>query len=83
MAYAGYLLLARLAGRPVETADLILLSLYLIGAAVLFSLGVVGEYAGRIYEQAKGRPLYVVKESIEDDARRLTDAAPAKGGAAA
>jgi len=83
-AYAGYLLLARLtAGRPVETPDLILLSLYLIGAAVLFSLGVVGEYAGRIYEQAKGRPLYVVKESIEDDARRLPAAAPGKGGAAA
>jgi hypothetical protein len=90
-AYAGYLLLSRLTvGRPVETADLALLSLYLVGAAVLFSLGVVGEYAGRIYEQVKGRPLYVVKESIEDaaakaavrgDARRLPD--QGKGGAAA
>ena len=47
-----------------ETADLALVSLYLIGAAVLFSLGVVGEYAGRIYEQVKARPLYVLKESI-------------------
>ena len=93
LAYGGYLALARLAlGRPVETADLTLLSLHLIGAAVLFSLGVVGEYVGRIYEQVKGRPLYVLKESIEDaaspasargEARLRPDAAAGKGGAAA
>ena len=75
LAYGGYLLLALLAsGRAVETADLALLSLQLIGGAVLFSLGVVGEYAGRIYEQVKGRPLYVVKESTDDAA------APAASG---
>jgi len=37
--------------------------LLLIGGGMLFALGIVGEYVGRIYEQVKARPLYVVKES--------------------
>jgi glycosyltransferase involved in cell wall biosynthesis len=30
-----------------------------IGAALLFSVGVLGEYVGKLYEQSKGRPLYI------------------------
>jgi dolichol-phosphate mannosyltransferase len=35
-----------------------------VGGAVLLSIGVLGEYVGRIYEEAKGRPLYVVSRSL-------------------
>jgi len=38
-------------------------TLLLVGGAVLGSLGVLGEYVGRIYDQVKGRPLYLIKES--------------------
>jgi dolichol-phosphate mannosyltransferase len=41
----------------------VLAVLLLIGGGILFALGVVGEYVGRIYEQVKARPLYVVKEA--------------------
>ena len=34
----------------------------LIGSAILISIGVLGEYVGRIFEESKGRPLYVVAE---------------------
>ena len=48
---------------------LVLASLYLLGGCILCALGLVGEYVGRIYEQVKGRPLYVLKEkSAEADA---------------
>ena len=32
----------------------------LIGGAVLVSIGILGEYVGRIFEESKGRPLYLV-----------------------
>jgi len=31
---------------------------------VLMMLGIIGEYIGRIYDEAKGRPLYVVREKV-------------------
>lgn len=40
----------------------VLLSIYVIGGVLLFAVGVVGEYVGRVYEQVKERPLYIVKE---------------------
>jgi dolichol-phosphate mannosyltransferase len=40
----------------------LLLVVLLLGGCILCGLGVVGEYVGRIYEQVKSRPLYVVKE---------------------
>ncbi|HBR03379.1 MAG TPA: glycosyltransferase [Ruminiclostridium sp.] len=41
--------------------SLIAVSLFLNGITLLI-LGIIGEYIGRIYDEAKGRPLYVIKE---------------------
>jgi glycosyltransferase involved in cell wall biosynthesis len=48
---------------------LLLFSIYFIGGCVLGGLGIVGEYVGRIYEQVKGRPIYVLKEASPEAAR--------------
>lgn len=48
--------------------SLILLTTFL-GSSQLILLGVVGEYIGRIYEEAKSRPLFLVRE-IRSPARR-------------
>lgn len=48
----------------------LIVSLYFIGGLILASLGVLGLYIGKIFEQTKGRPLYVVSEVIQGSSRR-------------
>jgi len=38
--------------------------LMLFSGIQLFSLGVVGEYVGRIFEEVKARPLFVVSDRV-------------------
>ena len=42
----------------------LVISIMVLSGAQLISLGVLGEYLGRIYEEVKGRPLYIVAEEI-------------------
>lgn len=43
-----------------------------IGGAQLFALGIVGEYIGRIFLEAKNRPLYIVEDKIGEFSPELT-----------
>jgi glycosyltransferase involved in cell wall biosynthesis len=51
----------------------------LIGGAILISIGVLGEYVGRIFEATKGRPIYVVASTLAKQDRTV----PAGAAAAA
>ena len=48
---------------PTGTTAIIVLMLFAIGLNAFF-LGIIGEYVGRIYNQGKGRPLYIVDETV-------------------
>ena len=41
-------------------------SIWLIGGLILLSLGVVGEYIGKIYLESKGRPRFLIRQVLED-----------------
>lgn len=54
---------------PLTGFATIMIAIFFLGAVQLVSIGILGEYIGRIYEEVKGRPLYVLAEvaGFEED----------------
>ena len=47
-----------------------LIAVLFFGGAQLISLGILGEYIGRLYDEARGRPLYIVRQGPEEVRKR-------------
>jgi glycosyltransferase involved in cell wall biosynthesis len=62
---------ANIYGRGVPTTIVVVL---LLGGIQLITVGIIGEYVGRIYDEVKNRPLYVVRERINVREREPRDA---------
>ncbi|MCC8045071.1 MAG: glycosyltransferase family 2 protein [Clostridiales bacterium] len=52
-------------GRAVEGFTTVILLILIIGSLVMISLGIIGYYIGKIYEEVKGRPRYLIARKIE------------------
>ena len=55
----------KLNGHAVEGFTTVILIQLFIGSIVMISLGLIGEYLSCVYEEIKGRPIYIVVDSID------------------
>ena len=60
----GILRLSRMAALLGQASTLI--AVLFLGGVQLIFLGILGEYIGRLYDEARGRPLYITRQTPED-----------------
>ncbi|MBK5947533.1 glycosyltransferase [Rhodobacter veldkampii DSM 11550] len=65
--YVCYSVLAWATGRTVPGWASTVLPIYLLGGLHLIALGVIGEYVGKIYQETKRRPRFIVDEIVQPE----------------
>ena len=61
-----YTLCARFFGVSVTGWSSLMISIWFLGGVQLVSVGVIGEYIGKIYKEVKRRPRYIIEKGLED-----------------
>jgi glycosyltransferase involved in cell wall biosynthesis len=57
-------------GVAVSGFSTVILLLLIIGGAIMFSLGIIGEYLARIYDEVKGRPRFLIADDSKEPKSR-------------
>ncbi|WP_099159773.1 glycosyltransferase family 2 protein [Virgibacillus ndiopensis] len=60
--FARYFFLAE----PVQGWTSVMVSIYFIGGLIFFNIGVLGLYIGKVFNETKGRPLYLIRETTDE-----------------
>jgi dolichol-phosphate mannosyltransferase len=71
----------RIAGSYLPGFSSLTIAVLLLGGIQLIAIGIIGEYVGRIYDEVKGRPLYLVRSRLnilEEEAPQPVDGAEAE-----
>jgi glycosyltransferase involved in cell wall biosynthesis len=65
-----YIAYAWASGRSIQGWTSLMLVVVILGAIQMFALALMGEYIGRLYNEAKKRPLYIVQDIAGGDGQR-------------
>lgn len=65
-----YAVMRKITGDTVDGWTFLAISVWLVGGLQMMSIGVVGEYIGKIYGEAKGRPRFIISENLEEEGVR-------------
>ena len=61
--FSVWALIDKICGRALEGMTTVIIILIFIGSIMMISLGIIGYYVARIYDEIKGRPKYIVSSS--------------------
>ena len=59
-----YAFIRKVTGNNVEGWTFITISIWFLGGLQMLSLGIVGEYIGKVYNETKQRPRYIIEENL-------------------
>ncbi len=62
-----YCLFVKLFGYTVDGWTFLACSMWMVGGLQMFSLGIIGEYVGKIYKETKHRPRYIIAINLEEE----------------
>ena len=62
-----YCLVVKLLGQTVDGWTFIVGSIWLISGIQMLSIGIIGEYIGKVYSETKRRPRYIVSRNLEEE----------------
>lgn len=57
----------KLSGTALDGFTTVILLLLIIGSTLMVALGIIGEYIARIYDEVKGRPRYLIGETLDSN----------------
>lgn len=61
-----YCLIIKLLGKAVDGWTFIVCSIWLVGGIQMLSIGIIGEYIGKIYSETKKRPRFIISENLKE-----------------
>lgn len=62
-----YSIIRKVTGNTVAGWTFLSISIWFIGGLQMISLGVIGEYIGKMYSETKSRPRFIISENLEEE----------------
>ncbi len=65
--FGVWALIDKIVGRAIEGMTTVIIITIFIGSIIMISLGIIGYYIARIYEEIKGRPKYIISSTTKSN----------------